>query len=1272
MRDVVRRGWLSALALALFAVAPARPCVADAAIPWLAYRLEGDALAVIDPAARAVIDRIPLLPGARDLVVGPDGDRAYALGWDRLQVIDLRARLVRVAGPVDTEDRWLPRLAPGGARLYLLESGSDGNDLELDVVGPDAAIERRAHLPLPADAWSAFVVGFEIDPDGGRAWVLLSADVDSERQLWIDEVDLAAGTVVAQVRSPGAGATYFGSAAIAAARGVAFVSAATGAGNEVREIALATGAVGARVPLPAGALPVWDAAREQLFAWTYAREPATERDETAVFALDLERARARRLASFAGWPQAPVLAPDGVWWVGLGEPAPRSVLVDPDRGEVLDEIAAAGGIAGQAFAPAPAGAPPPTPWPAPTPAPARSFRAVVLSTGAHTVTEIDTGGAAAVRVRIAHELRYAIPIGASADAATLYGVTDEALLAYDVATAETASHRFATAATLGSPDRGVVAPDGRVFVSSWFAVGEIDPSGAAAGGGVDFGGDEVDALALAGTGRRLLVATNRRVQDVDRGTLHVVDPADWRVLSAVDFPGRAVDLAGGPDGTAWIATGEGVVVVERSSPGIAAVVPVAAATVAVAADGTRVYAAGGATWSGAPLTLAAIDASSRRVVGAVAVADAGAAADLALTPDGQRALLAIAGTPARVAVIDLSHLETVALVPVGAGPLAVAIAAESWTPPPPPSPLPRRLAGALHPCMLAPMSAAEQPPAGAIALLDPTRHGVAGLLQVGEPSPDDNGVTIHDGVTGVVADADGTRLYATVPSHRGGAGSLVAVDPMTGAVVGRLPVGIDPWSVLLAAGGRRALVANWNGYQARRSLSIIDLDRWRLLDEVPLPEGTREIHASADGRLLYARTQRRQDVDGRDVYDDRLVALEPSSGAVELELPLSIAREPAGGVAVLPDGRTLLAEVGTDDGAYTPEPEVVAVLDLPSRAPVARIEIPFTSWNSRAYGSAAFAVSPGGGEVYRGTGANPGVASVLDPVARRLVAQIPVESGFSSPAFTPDGAFVFGLSAAGIAVIETAARRLVAEVPLGGWPGPVVAAMIDAPCEASPVPSPTPIATLNSRPISPTPTASLPPTPTSPGPWVDLRVDSVSGAPGTTVAVAVRLAGAAVVAGTQIGIAFEPPLAIAATAEGRPACRAHAEAGKPSAFAFWPVGCGGAGCRMVRALTLALDDVAPIADGARLFTCDVAIAGAATPGTYPLRAVEVGASDGQGNALPARGLSGGVQVASPAGGRFGALADDGGRGCGIGSTAADRGAWPYAGLVLLLALRRRR
>ncbi|MFN8641468.1 MAG: hypothetical protein U0802_07360 [Candidatus Binatia bacterium] len=1203
------------------------------------------------------------------MAVSPDGDRAYALGQGRLQIIDLRARVVRAAVPLNWENSWLLRVAPSGERLFLVERDSYGRDLTLDVLDADAAVERRVSLPLPAQAWSAFVAGFAFDAGGDRAWVLISVGADAVRQLWIYAVDLATGGVVAQVRAPAAGATYFGAAAIDPARGVAFVATDDGDRDEVRTVELATGAVLARLPLPAGALPFWDAARERLFAWTYAIEPTTEREETALFALDPERARARRLATFAGWPQALALAPDGTWWVGLGEPSPRTVLVDSNSGGVLGEIAAAGGIGGQAFAPGLPDAPPPPP-PSPTPAAAQSYRAVVLSSGAHTVTEIDTGSAATVSVRIAHEFHDAIPIGASADAETLYGITHDTLLTYHVGSGETFARRFANVTSEYVLQRGVATPDGsRVFVGTWASVGEVDLHLARASTALGFGGDEVDALALAAAGRRLLVATERRVYDIDQGALHVVDPVGWRDLASVDFPGRAIDLAAGSDGRAWIATGEAVVAVDLSTAEIAAIVPVAADSVAVSVDGARVFAAGAASWQGVPPTLTAIDASSLRVAGAVVVADAGAVADLALTPDGQRALLAIDGTPARVAVVDLGRLETVGMVRVGMGPRAVAIAAEPWTPPPlpPPSPLPRRPAGDLHPCMLVPLGAGEEAPSGAIALLDPTRHGVAGLIPVGESSPDGNDATAYDGVSAVVADPDGTRLYATVPSHRGGAGHLAAIDPTTGEVIGRLPVGIAPWSVALSADGRRALVANWNGYPAPPSLSIVDLDGWRVLDEVALPEGARGIQPSADGQLLYVRTQQRQYLDGRDVYDDRLVAIDPRSGAVAFAIPLSVSHEPAGDVAVLPDGRTLLAEIGTDDGYYTPEPEIVAVLDLATRAAVARIEIPFTSWNSRAYGSAAFAVSPDGGEVYRGTGANPGTATVLDPVARRLLAQIPVEHGFGPPAFTADGAFVFGNSGGGVAVIDTATRRLAAEVPLGGSAGRVVAAMLDAPCEATPAATPTP----DPAPPSPTAAPPWPPTPTWSGAWVDLRIGSASGAPGTTVAVDVRLDGAVSVAGTQLGIAYEPPLAIAATAQGRPACRAHAEAGKPSAFAFWPVGCSGAACRAVRALTLALDDVAPIADGARLFTCDVAIAADATPGSYALRAVEVGASDPDGNALPARGQSGAIRVgAAPHGGAAVRETSAGNAsGCAIAGPAGDGGWWLFAGIAALLASR---
>jgi len=211
----------------------------------------------------------------------------------------------------------------------------------------------------------------------------------------------------------------------------------------------------------------------------------------------------------------------------------------------------------------------------------------------------------------------------------------------------------------------------------------------------------------------------------------------------------------------------------------------------------------------------------------------------------------------------------------------------------------------------------------------------------------------------------------------------------------------------------------------------------------------------------------------------------------------------------------------------------------------------------------------------------------------------------------------------------------------------------------------------NSRRPAPRPPAPTPrPTPaaTWSGTWVDLRVESVSARPGTTVPVAVRFDSALPVAGTQIGIAWEPPLSIAADAKGRPACRAHPEAGKPSAFAFWPAGCSGDGCRMVRALTLSLDAIDLIPRGAQLFTCDVAVAADAAPGSYRLRAVEVGASDPRGTDLPARGLHGAVRVEFGSSLERSATASSS-DGCAIAPPTA-RGAWLLL-LPLLLASWRR-
>ncbi len=139
-------------------------------------------------------------------------------------------------------------------------------------------------------------------------------------------------------------------------------------------------------------------------------------------------------------------------------------------------------------------------------------------------------------------------------------------------------------------------------------------------------------------------------------------------------------------------------------------------------------------------------------------------------------------------------------------------------------------------------------------------------------------------------------------------------------------------------------------------------------------------------------------------------------------------------------------------------------------------------------------------------------------------------------------------------------------------------------------------------------------------------VGDASGDAGTNVTVSVSLETGTDVAGTQNDIAFAAPLAVVAKANGKPDCTANAEIDKGgTSFAFQPAGCTAGTCTGIRALVLALDNVAPIPTGSVLYTCNVSIAAEAT-GTAPLPCSNPGASDPNGGALLAECTSGTITI----------------------------------------------
>lgn len=141
-----------------------------------------------------------------------------------------------------------------------------------------------------------------------------------------------------------------------------------------------------------------------------------------------------------------------------------------------------------------------------------------------------------------------------------------------------------------------------------------------------------------------------------------------------------------------------------------------------------------------------------------------------------------------------------------------------------------------------------------------------------------------------------------------------------------------------------------------------------------------------------------------------------------------------------------------------------------------------------------------------------------------------------------------------------------------------------------------------------------------------------SGAPGDLVAVDVSLAtqGAAVLA-TQNRIDFTRQAYIAARPNGTPDCAVNPAIDKgATGFRFLPLGCNPeADCASVRVFVIAFDNLAPIADGSRLYTCQVRIAAGAAAGPHPLTLAELGASAAGGVSLPTTGVDGAVTVVSP-------------------------------------------
>lgn len=540
-----------------------------------------------------------------------------------------------------------------------------------------------------------------------------------------------------------------------------------------------------------------------------------------------------------------------------------------------------------------------------------------------------------------------------------------------------------------------------------------------------------------------------------------------------------------------------------------------------------------------------------------------------------------------------------------------------------------------------------------------------------------------------------------------GSNSVSVIDSETAGVVATVPVGDNPDGVVASPDGRLVYVANF----LSDDVSVIDTTAAAVIATISVGSGPVGVGITPDGTTVLVANR----------GSNTVSVIDTATNTVTATIGAGLGPN---AVAVTPDGRFAYVT-----NSFTSAPGTVSVIDIGARTLAAPIEVGsspnrlaispdgafiyvtnFRSWNVSVIDAAAHAVTtiipvfgrptgvainPNGADLYVVTLG--GRVEIIGTDTDTLDAEFAAGDSPYGIATTRNGglAYVANFGDGTVAVVDLATVSVTTSVTVGTRPFAVALGCSGPICTQPPF-TPRPTRTPTTTPTvtstgtvthiptatrTPLPTQTRQPTATFAVPPVQIRVGSATGASGTQVSVAVTLhtAGFAV-AGTQNDIGFDAQTPIAVRANGHPDCTVNPDIGKTgTAFAFRPNGCtGGVDCTALRALVLGIDNTEPIADGAVLYTCRVAIAAQASAGTYPLLITpfDTLASDPEGNLLPVAGVDGSITaVATGQSGAFtsqrGAVQGSG-AGCAIDRAGEVGCQWEVLVTAGLLAWRRRR
>ena len=218
----------------------------------------------------------------------------------------------------------------------------------------------------------------------------------------------------------------------------------------------------------------------------------------------------------------------------------------------------------------------------------------------------------------------------------------------------------------------------------------------------------------------------------------------------------------------------------------------------------------------------------------------------------------------------------------------------------------------------------------------------------------------------------------------------------------------EPSGVVFGPDGRRAWVVSADGM-----VQMIHTALGRVLVSTPCG-ATQALAVSPDGRRVYVASG-----------GGGITVLESSRSSVVNAIPLDAAGDGKAnphGVAVTPDGGTLVVSARRDGGAFS-------IVDLATKSVVATV--------SAGAGSSptGVAASPDGTRVYLAFSGAENSIRVFDLLSRAVVATIPVGDGPLGVAVTPDGRklYVSNEGAASVTSVELATNATQA-IPVGVSP----------------------------------------------------------------------------------------------------------------------------------------------------------------------------------------------------------------------------------------------